>query len=57
VKLLADESVDAAIVAHLCADGRRKRITDNAILHVGHCVHVDALKDFMRAQSVTFAEA
>jgi hypothetical protein len=37
-------------------DGRRKRIRDNAILHVGHCVHVDVLKDFMREQKVAFGE-
>ena len=37
-------------------DGRSKRITDHAILHVGNCIHVDVLKDFMREHGVTFDE-
>lgn len=38
-------------------DGRRKRVSDHAFLHVGHCVHVDALKDFLRQHNVAFAES
>lgn len=36
--------------------GHNKRITDHAILHVGHCIHVDVLKDFMREHDVAFNE-
>lgn len=37
--------------------GGRKHIRESAVLHVGHCVHVDVLKDFMRQHSVPFAES
>jgi hypothetical protein len=37
-------------------DGTSKRIHDHAILHVGRCIHVDALKEFMREHGVQFAE-
>jgi hypothetical protein len=33
-----------------------KSVTDSAFLHVGHCVHVDTIKDFMRTQGVAFQE-
>jgi hypothetical protein len=36
--------------------GRTVRVKDNAFLHVGHCVHVNALKDFMRQNTVQFQE-
>lgn len=36
--------------------GTKKRVTDHAFLHVGHCMHVDMLKDFMKANQVAFAE-
>ncbi len=31
------------------------RVKEHALLHVGHCVHVGALKDFMQQHNVTFA--
>ena len=37
-------------------DGNKRRVKDSAFLHVGHCVHVDALKAFMRDHAVNFAE-
>jgi len=37
-------------------NGIKKRVKDSAFLHVGHCVHVDALKDFMREHAVAFTE-
>ncbi len=37
-------------------EGRREQITDSAILHVGHCVHVEVLKAFMREHGVSFQE-
>ncbi len=33
----------------------KKRVKDSAFLHVGRCVHVDALKAFMREHAVDFA--
>ena len=37
-------------------DGRKRRVRDSAFLHVGHCVHVDVLKEFMREHGVGFLE-
>ena len=44
--------VDADVVR----SGARKRVRESAFLHVGHCLHVDALKGFMREHGVAFAE-
>ena len=40
----------------LIRDGVQKRVRDSAFLHVGLCVHVDALKAYMRENSVHFDE-
>lgn len=37
-------------------DGTKKRVKDSAFLHVGHCIHVDVLKAFMREHGVSFTE-
>jgi hypothetical protein len=37
-------------------NGGKKRVSDHAFLHVGHCVHVDVIKDFMRTHGVHFQE-
>lgn len=37
-------------------DGFRKRVKDSAFLHVGHCIHVDVLKSFMREHGIRFQE-
>jgi hypothetical protein len=37
-------------------DGVKKKVSDSAFLHVGHCVHVDVIKDFMRTHGVSFEE-
>lgn len=34
----------------------KKRVKDSAFLHVGHCIYVDTLKQFMRDHRVAFAE-
>lgn len=34
----------------------KKRVKDSAFLHVGHCVHVDILKQFMGDHGVAFEE-
>lgn len=36
--------------------GNKKQVKDSAFLHVGHCVHADVLKAFMREHGVTFVE-
>jgi len=36
--------------------GQKKRIHESAILHVGHCVHVDILKSFMKQHDVAYKE-
>ncbi len=38
-------------------DGIKKKVKDSAFLHVGHCIHVDIMKDFMRKHNVAFQEA
>ncbi len=37
--------------------GQKQRVQESAFLHVGHCIHVDVLKQFMRDHSVSFDEA
>ena len=37
--------------------GQKRRVQESAVLHVGHCVHVDVLKEFMRSHHVRFSEA
>ena len=36
--------------------GLKKRVVDNAFLHVGRCIHVDVLKSFMKEKNVSFTE-
>ena len=36
--------------------GNKKQVKESAFLHVGHCVHVDVLKAFMREHRVHFAD-
>jgi hypothetical protein len=38
-------------------NGQTRRVKDSAFLHVGHCIHVDVLKQFMRDHGVSFHEA
>ena len=37
--------------------GVSRRVKDSAFLHVGHCLHVDVLKQFMHEHGVRFGEA
>ncbi|MEW6674156.1 MAG: trypsin-like peptidase domain-containing protein [Thermodesulfobacteriota bacterium] len=37
--------------------GRKKEVKDYAFLHVGHCIHVSILKEFMREHGVRFEDA
>lgn len=52
VHLDLDFDVDLEVVR----EGAKKHVRDSAILHVGVCMHVDVLKDFMREHGVDFAE-
>ena len=36
--------------------GRKKKVSDHAFLHVGHCIHVNILKEFMQQHNVNFQE-
>jgi len=36
--------------------GHKRRVKESAFLHVGHCVHVNALKEFMGENGVKFQE-
>ena len=49
-----DLDFDVDIEVH--RNGRKERVKDSAFLHVGHCVHVDVLKQFMRDNRVAFDE-
>ncbi len=37
--------------------GVKKKVRDSAFLHVGHCIHVEVLKEFLRSNGVSFEEA
>ena len=37
-------------------NGQNRRVRDSAFLHVGQCIHVDVLKEFMRENNVAFQE-
>jgi hypothetical protein len=47
-----DFDVDTEVIRN----GQKKKVHDSAFLHVGHCIHVDILKDFMRQFNVAFQE-
>ena len=48
--------LDFDVNQEVLRNGKRKRVSDSAFLHVGRCVHVNALKDFMRENNVKFQE-
>lgn len=48
--------LDFDVDTRVWRNGKLKTIRDSAFLHVGVCVHVDILKDFMRQHEVTFNE-
>jgi hypothetical protein len=49
--------LDFDVDIEVLRSGVPSRVRDSAFLHVGYCVHVDVLKDFMRANGVAFNEA
>ena len=36
--------------------GVKRKVKDSAFLHVGHCVHVDVLKEFLTSKGVSFKD-
>ena len=48
--------LDFDVNVEVLRQGKKTRVRDSAFLHVGHCVHVDVLKAFMRQHSVAFQE-
>jgi S1-C subfamily serine protease len=41
----------------LLSEGKKVRVTNQPFLHVGMCVHVDVIKNFLRENGVNFTEA
>lgn len=48
--------LDFDVNQEVLRNGTNKHVQDSAFLHVGHCIHVDTIKSFMREQGVTFQE-
>ena len=48
--------LDFDVNLEVLRDGKKRRIQESAVLHVGHCIHVDILKQFMRDHGVAFQE-
>ena len=40
----------------LFSEGRKIKINNQPLLHVGHCVHVDILKQFLQENNITYFE-
>ncbi|MFI5188474.1 MAG: trypsin-like peptidase domain-containing protein [Chitinophagales bacterium] len=40
----------------IISGGRKQRVTNQPFLHVGHCVHVDVIKEFLRTNEVKYYE-
>jgi hypothetical protein len=49
--------LDFDVNQEVLRSGKRRRVTDSAFLHVGHCVHVDTLRRFMQDTGVSFKSA
>ena len=49
--------LDFDVDKEVLRNGQKRRVKDSAFLHVGHCVHVDVLKQFMRDKQVAFQES
>lgn len=37
-------------------NGKKEKVSDSAFLHVGHCIHVDIIKEFLREKGIAFFE-
>ncbi|WP_304236281.1 serine protease [Jiulongibacter sediminis] len=40
----------------IIAGGKKKKINDYSFIHLGECIHVDVIKDFLRQHHVSFNE-
>ncbi len=49
--------LDFDVDVDVLRNGQKRHVKDSAFLHVGHCIHVDVLKRFMRDNGVGFQEA
>ena len=48
--------LDFDVDVEVFRSGQKRRVQDSAFLHVGHCIHIDILKQFMRDNGVAFQE-
>jgi len=48
--------LDFDVNQEVVRNGGKKHVQDSAFLHVGHCIHVDTLKSFMKENGVQFQE-
>jgi hypothetical protein len=49
--------LDFDIDQEVLRQGQLKRVHDHAFLHVGGCIHIEVIKNFMRENKVTFKES
>ena len=42
--------------AEVMVKNRREHVSDYAFMHLGNCIHVDIIKDFLRANNIRFDE-
>jgi len=40
----------------IVSEGRKIKVTNQPLLHVGNCVHVDIIKQFLREHQIEFFE-
>lgn len=42
--------------AEIMSKGQKKKVSDYSFIHLGECIHVDVIKDFLRQHNVKFNE-
>lgn len=42
--------------AEININGKKEKISNNPFLHVGHCIHVDRIKDFLKSKNIKYYE-
>lgn len=42
--------------AEILAKGQKKKVNDYSFIHLGQCIHVDVIKDFLKQHNVEFSE-
>ena len=40
----------------ITSEGKKISVTNQPFLHVGHCVHVDRIKEFLRQHNIPFEQ-